>query len=225
MLIEIGRDIVTSKLRLSLDGKSLLTEKADVPPTVSRDHCQIEIDGNVMRLINTDINNYTYVNGQAIEAKIIQPTDCIELGNNHYLVDWEYIEKLLPPVADISALKKVWEDYEQANINLQIDERRFNTLRSITGLITMVAIALSIATGGRSLWYLVLYAVAISASLIFFVKSYRDASKIPQKRQELTRGFLHDYICPHCGHFLGNQPYDILVQNDSCSYCKTKFIH
>ena len=225
MIIEIGRDIVTSKLRLAFDGKTVLTDNADVPPTVSREHCRIEIDESVMRLYNSDINNYTYVNGQAVEAKTIQPTDSIELGSSRYPLEWKYVEKLLPPVADIRSLKKVWEDYEQANINLQIDERRFNTLRSVTGLITMVAIALSIATGGKSPWYLALYGVAIAASLLFFVKAYRDASKMPQKRQELTKAFMRDYICPHCGHFLGNQPYDILVQNDCCPYCKTKFIH
>lgn len=225
MIIEIGRDSATSKLRLTLDGKTVLSEKADVPLSVSRKHCQIEIEGNVLRLHNLNINNYSYVNGQAVESKTIQPTDRIELSNSYYPLEWTDVEKLLPPVADIRTLNKVWEDYEQANINLQIDERRFNTLRSVTGLITMVAIALSIATGGRSPWYLALYAVAISASLIFFVKAFRDAAKIPMKRQELTKRFQRDYICPHCGHFLGNQPYEIVAQNDSCPYCKSKFIH
>lgn len=225
MKIQIGRDLVTSKLRLTLDDKSVLTEKADVPPSVSREHCQIEMEDNIIRLRNLDINNYTYVNGQAVEAKVIQSTDKIELSSSHYLLNWEEVEKLLPPVADIRPLKEVWEEYEQRNIDLQIDERRFNTLRSITGLITMIAIALSIATGGRSPWYLVLYGVAITASLIFFVKAYRDAAKIPQQRQELTKKFQREYVCPHCGHFLGNQSYDILAQNTNCPYCKAQFIH
>jgi pSer/pThr/pTyr-binding forkhead associated (FHA) protein/DNA-directed RNA polymerase subunit RPC12/RpoP len=225
MKIQIGRDLVTSKLRLTLDDKSVLTEKSDVPPSVSREHCQIEMEDNIIRLRNLDINNYTYVNGQAVEAKVIQSTDKIELGSSHYLLNWEEVEKLLPPVADIRPLKEVWEEYEQRNIDLQIDERRFNTLRSITGLITMIAIALSIATGGRSPWYLVLYGVAITASLIFFVKAYRDAAKIPQQRQELTKKFQREYVCPQCGHFMGNQSYDILAQNTNCPYCKTQFIH
>ena len=225
MKIQIGRDIVTSKLRLTLDDKSILTEKADVPASVSREHCQIEMEGDVIKLRNLDINNYTYVNGQAIEVKTIQKSDQIALGIDRYPFDWNCFESLLPPEADIRPLKAVWDSYEQQNIDLQIDERKFNTLRSITGLITMIAIALSIATGGRSPWYLVLYGVAITASLIFFVKAYRDAAKIPQKRQELTKKFQHDYTCPHCGRFLGNQSYDILSQNTCCPYCKTKFIH
>lgn len=225
MKIQIGRDLSTSKLRLTNGEKSVLTDRADVPLTVSPEHCEIDVEDNCIKLRNLDINNYTYVNGQAVEAKTIQKTDKVELGTDRYPFDWKSLDGILPPMADIRPLRNVWDSYEQQNIDLQIDERRFNTLRSITGLITMVAIALSIATGGRSPWYLLLYGVAITASLIFFVKAYRDAAKIPQKRQELTKKFQHDYVCPHCGRFLGNQSYDILTQNTCCPYCKTKFIH
>lgn len=225
MKIQIGRDLSTSKLRLTNGEQSVLTDRADVPSTVSPEHCEIDVEDNCIKLRNLDINNYTYVNGQAVEAKTIQKTDKVELGSDHYLFDWKSLDGVLPPMADIRPLRNVWDSYEQQNIGLQIDERRFNTLRSITGLITMVAIALSIATGGRSPWYLLLYGVAITASLVFFVKAYRDAAKIPQKRQELTKKFQHDYVCPHCGRFLGNQFYDILTQNPCCPYCKTKFIH
>ena len=225
MKIQIGRDLSTSKLRLTNGEKSVLTDRADVPSTVSPEHCEIDVEDNCIKLRTLDINNYTYVNGQAVEAKTIQKTDKVELGSDHYPFDWKSLDGVLPPMADIRPLRNVWESYEQQNIGLQIDERRFNTLRSITGLITMVAIALSIATGGRSPWYLLLYGVAITASLVFFVKAYRDAAKIPQKRQELTKKFQHDYVCPHCGRFLGNQSYDILTQNACCPYCKTKFIH
>ena len=225
MEIRIGRDFVTSKLKLTLGDKSVLTEETDVPLSVSREHCQIEIEGNTIKLKNLDINNYTYVNGQAVEVKTIQKTDKIELGKDRYLFDWKSLNAILPPVADIRPLKEVWEKYEKQSIDLQIDERRFNTLRSVTGLITMIAIALGVLTGGRSIWYVMLYVVAIVVSLIFFIKAFRDASKIPQRRQELNKKFQHDYVCPHCGRFLGNQSYDIVSQNPFCPYCKTKFIH
>lgn len=225
MKIQVGRDQATSKLRLTYGEKSVLTDSADVPPTVSPEHCEIDVEDNYFRLRNLNIDNYTYVNGQAVEAKTIQKTDKVELGPDRYPFDWKGLDGILPPIADIRPLKEVWDNYEKQNIDLQIDERRFNTLRSITGLITMVAIALSIATGGRSPWYLLLYGVAITASLVFFVKAYRDAAKIPQQRQELTKRFQRDYVCPHCGRFLGNQSYYILAQNTCCPYCKTKFIH
>jgi uncharacterized paraquat-inducible protein A len=89
----------------------------------------------------------------------------------------------------------------------------------------MAAIALSVMTGRQSLWYVVLYAIAILVSLAFTVKAYRDASKVPQKQQDLNQRFQNEYVCPHCHRFLGNQSYAILEQNGTCSYCKAKFIH
>lgn len=223
MEILIGRDTATHQLRLTAGEKSVLYGQADVPSSVLQQHCLIEADGDSLRLKNLNINAYTYVNGRAVEAKAVTRNDSIELGTDRYPLNWNALSPFLP--ADIRSLQVVWDNYEQQNIALQISERKFNTLRSATGLITMIAIALGIFTGGRSTWYIALYALAIITSLLFFVKAYVDSAKIPQKRQDLTRQFQHDYVCPQCGHFLGNQPYHILVQNDHCPKCKTQFIH
>lgn len=224
MDIIIGRNDSDGRLLLTVDGNDqLVATPGSVPPSVGTTHCTLTINNGQMRLKNLDVNNYTYINGQSIESKAVTKDDQITLGTDGYLLDWNLLSAYLP--TDIRPLKKVWEDFEQQNIRLQITERKFNTLRSMTGLITMIAIALSIATGGRSVWYIVLYGLAIIISLIFFVKAYRDASKMPQKRQELNKNFQHDYACPNCGHFMGNQSYDILTQNGCCPYCKKQFIH
>lgn len=225
-IIIIGRDPATGKLLLSYEGKTGgYGEVGSVPSSVSPQHCRLEFTNGIIRLKNIDINNYTYVNGQAVETKTISRQDLIELGEDRYPLDWQAVDAVIPPEADIRPLQEVWSEYDRQNIKLQIDERRFNTLRSATGLITMIAIALSIMTGGRSIWYIVLYVLAILASLLFTIKAYRDSSKVPQLRNELNRQFQHDYICPKCGHFLGNQSYDVLTQNHQCPYCRVKFIH
>lgn len=222
--IIIGRDSNTGQLLLSGVGKSG-TYGNNVPQDICEQHCRLDFSQNIIRLKNLDINNDTFVNGVAVEAKTITRKDRIELGASRFPLSWDAIDAIIPPEADIQPLQEVWNEYEQQNVKLQIDERKFNTLRSATGLITMVAIALSIATGGKSAWYMFLYALAIIASVIFFIKAYRDSSKIPQKRQDLSYQFQHDYVCPHCGRFLGNQPFHILAQNDHCPYCRVKFIH
>ena len=225
MEILIGRDPKTSRLQLESGKKRVLCDVGSIPLSICADHCKLIVTGNNIKLQNLNINAYTYVNGIAVEKKTVNRQDEITLGTERYPLDWRLLDEFIPPVADIQRLEYVWNDYENQNINLQIAERKFNTLRSATGLITMAAIALSIATGGKSVWYLILYALAITISLIFFVKAYLDSSKIPQKRQQLNRQFQRDYICPHCGHFLGNQSYEILTQNSHCPYCKAKFIH
>ena len=225
MEILIGRDKDTGKMKLRAKGKTVLYGTKRLPETVLEEHIKLTVEDDTIRLENLNLNAYTYVNGQAVEKKTITRQQAIELGSNRYPFDWHALDELIPPETDIRPLKAIWDEYEHQNISLQIAERRFNTLRSMTGLITMAAIALSFATGGRGRWYIILYGIAIAVSLIFFIKSFIDSSKIPQKRQELGRNFQRNYTCPHCGHFLGNQSYDILAQNDHCPYCKTKFIH
>lgn len=225
MEILIGRDKDTGKLKIKAGGKAMLYGTKRLPDSVLEEHVKLKVEDDNIRLENLNLNAYTYVNGQAVEKKAVTRQHTIELGRDHYPFDWHSLDELIPPEADIRPLKFIWEEYESQNISLQIAERRFNTLRSMTGLITMAAIALSVTTGEKNKWYIILYGIAIVFSLIFFVKSFIDSSKIPQKRQELGRNFQRSYTCPNCGHFLGNQSYDILEQNDRCPYCKTKFIH
>ena len=222
--IIIGRDANTGQLLLSGGGKSG-TYGNNVPQDISEQHCRMDFNKENIRLKNLDINNFTYVNGLAVESKTITRKDKIELGSCRFPLPWEAIDAIIPPEADIRPLQEVWNEYERQNVKLQVDERKFNALRSATGLITMVAIALSIATGGRSAWYMLLYALAIIISIVFFVKAYRDSSKTPQKRQELNHQFQHDYVCPHCGRIKKKQTYHVLTQNTQCPYCRVKFIH
>ena len=225
MEILIGRDDKTGRMKLTAEGRSVLFGTQRLPESVLAEHLKLTVEDDTIRLKNLNINAYTYVNGQAVERKTITKQHTIEIGKDHIPFDWRALDEFITPEADIRPLEAVWNDFESRNISLQIAERKFNTLRSTTGLITMVAIALSIATGGKSHWYILLYGVAIVVSVIFFVKSYLDSSKVPQKRQDMNKVFQREYVCPHCGHFLGNQSYDILVQNDHCPYCKAKFIH
>ncbi len=225
MEILIGRDENSGRMKLTAEGRSVLYGTDRLPDSVLAEHIKLTIDNDTIRLKNLNINAYTFVNGQAVENKTISKQHQIELGSDRIPFDWRALDEFIPAEVDIHPLQAIWNKFENENIALQIAERKFNTLRSTTGIITMAAIALSIATGGKSQWYFLLYGFAIVVSVVFFVKAYRDSSKMPQKRQELNRAFQRDYVCPHCGHFMGNQSYEILTQNSHCPYCKAKFIH
>ena len=226
MMVLIGRDLGTSRLVMKVNGQPVwYSQKTDVPSSVSPNHCTIEQTGNVIRLKNIDLNYDTFVNGQPVQTKTVSQSDKIELGSDHYPLDWNTIHQVIPPVVNIRHLQKVWNEYDEHRLDQQIADRRFNSLRSATGIITMAAIALSMMLGRQSFWYIILYAVAILVSLVLTIKAYRDATAVPQKMQKLSKQFQKDYVCPHCHRFLGNQSYDLLEQNTCCPYCKTKFVH
>lgn len=223
--IIIGRDPETAQLRIEADGKTVRSGAAgSVPKSVSRRHCSMTVDDSGRMVVeNLNEENETFVNGRSVESKAVTDGDRIELGNGRYVLDWKTVRSIVPVVADIRPLKKIWDEYSERRLEQQIKERKFGTLRSATGLITMVAIALSLFTGRDSTIYLILYGAAIVISFAFTVKAYRESANTPRRMQELNDKFQREYVCPKCGHFLGMQAYDVLKQSDACPYCRVKF--
>ena len=224
MDIIIGRDAQTRQLNVVKDGVSKKYGQAgSVPMDVSRQHFSLSpVGSSKWQIKNLNDKNVTFVNGIAVESKVISESDKVELGNSHYLFQWKALEEPKEETADIRSLKKVWEKYDKDNLELDIAERKFNAARSATGIITMLAIACSLILG-HSFIYIMLYALAIGISVVFTVQAYKKSSEVPQLRREIKSRFQQDYVCPKCGHFLGYQEYSILTQSDACPYCKTKY--
>lgn len=219
--IIIGRDGQTGKLRLTVGKQSSTFGEANsVPRSVSQEHVRLTIgdDGSLV-LTNLNIENDTYVNHRGIERKRIVESDRIQLGNEHYRLSWDMLKPFIPKLADISPLEQVWKDYQQQRLNMQIRERRFNTLRSATGLITMFAVVLGAFTGRDHPLFMTLYVAAAVISLAFFFFAYRASSKIPLQQNQLTEETKHRYKCPACGALLTLQDYDMLRQTKGCPHC------
>jgi hypothetical protein len=226
MEIIIGRDKQTSKLRMSVGQQAkLFGANGSVPLSVSREHLSLTINPDcTYNAKNLNAQNSTFVNGVSIEKLSVTEKDSVEMGADHYPLDWSYVRELQPKIADISHLQEVWDEYNKNELDLTVKERRANALRSGTGLLTMGAIAVGFILGKEQAGaiYMVLYGVAILISALFFIKSLVDAGKIPQQRQKQKEKFQHDYTCPNCGRFL-SQPYDQIRLMDNCPYCKVMF--
>ena len=91
MEIIIGRDQQTRRLSVVKDGNSKLCGQPNsVPMDVSRHHISLQPAGNGRwQIKNLNERNVTFVNGIAVESKTISESDKIELGNSHYLFNWE----------------------------------------------------------------------------------------------------------------------------------------
>ena len=223
----IGRDPQTSQLKVVCGQQSIrLGNPGDVPMTVSRQHCLLTVDNGHYTIKNLKPQNFTFVNSVPIAQKSVKKSDSVTLGSEKYHIDLaailKAIKQVAPKTGDIRPLQALWEEHEQHSLDQVIAERRFNALRSATGLITMTAIILAL-TVGRNVWYILLYCVAVFASLFFTIKAYRDSTNVPTKRKEQEKEFRSKYVCPNCGHHF-SMPYDELSQYDACPYCMAKFI-
>ncbi|MBQ8675739.1 MAG: FHA domain-containing protein [Bacteroidaceae bacterium] len=235
----IGREHGTNRLVMTMAGKVIpLSPSGIVPNTVSSKHCQLRVDGGQWTLTNIKSALYTYVDGIQIESKRIQPTCHVELGVDHFAVDMskvrQAIDQAAPPTYSIRPLKRVWENYHNTQIRMQLDEKKKNVNRMLTGVLSPISMILFILPYVMKVempeWVNVLRLVIASLmalmSLYFFIQSRRGLKDdIILRMDRLNEDFRSKYRCPNpnCKHFFGNQPYDIIEEMPQCPYCKCQF--
>lgn len=224
MEIIIGRDQNTRQLNVVKDGNSkLYGQPHSVPMDVSRHHISLQPVGNgKWQIKNLNEQNVTFVNGIAVESKTISESDKIELGNSHYLFSWSALEEPKVETVDIRQLKRVWDEYNSANIEIRKRQKNIGLLASIPIGITMLGGLLSgVAPDDLKPFAYVFTVIALIVMLYGFYRRFTDNSI--EEQEEIKKTFQRRYTCPKCGHFMGFQDYDILTQSDACPYCKTKY--
>lgn len=223
MEIIIGRNQQTRQLNIIKDGvERAYGQPNSVPTDVSRHHLSLQPTGAGKWIVkNMNERNVTFVNGIAIESKTISESDKIELGNSHYLFHWDALQEKVE-TADIRQLKRVWDEYNSANIEIKKRQKNIGLLSSIPIGITMLGGLLSgIAPDDLKPYAYVFTAIALIVMLYGFYRRFTDNSI--EEQEEIKKTFQRKYVCPKCGHFMGFQDYDILTQSDACPYCKTKY--
>lgn len=225
MEVTIGRDYKSRRLTVVRDGKvQLVGQPGSVPMDVSKQHATFtQQKDDTWELRNLNALNVTFVNGLAVEKKTVSDTDKIELGSSHYLVSWEIIKGPKVETVDVRPLKRVWEEYNNANIEIRKRQKNNGLLASVPMLFTISGTAVTAlipeAYRAYSLGFTI---VALLIMAYGFYKRYTDNSI--DEQEELKQQFQKRYTCPKCGHFMGHESYDILIQNESCRFCKAKFI-
>lgn len=233
MELIIGRESGASRLRISVNSQDHFLGNANsVPKSVSRQHCKLVTDGKGNCVIyNSKPENVTYVNGVQVDTKHIAMKDRIELGTDRYYLNIEAILKALdgtvPKSYSIRHLQKVWDDFHDAKLQIQIKEKKSAAIRSITGVFSMSAIFCGFIPGIADIPALrvVLYSAGLLLAVYFFVVTYRSSSELPKYLDNMDKKFHQDYVCPNpeCHHFMGYQQYDDIKKTPGCPYCKSKY--
>lgn len=223
MEIIIGRDQQTRQLNI-VKGESTRRygPKESVPMDVSRHHISLQqIDGGKWKICNLNERNVTFVNGLAIESKTVTENDKVELGNSRYLFSWSALQEPKVETVDIRPLEKIWYWYETTQLEMKESERKTQNIQRLVGILSSCGILFMFVEGFGSMRY-VLVGLSVLIALFFFLRGFSPNSSLNIKLNDLSKEFRKKYVCPKCGHYM-RDPYDVLVQNDVCPYCKTKY--
>lgn len=224
MEIIIGRDAQTRRLAIQKGSKMLYYGQVNsVPMDVSRHHLSLTPCGDgKWKIKNLNELNVTFVNGVAVESKTITASDKVELGNSHYLFNWVTVQEPKVETIDIRPLKHVWNEYNQRNIDIRVRQKNTGLLSSIPIGFTMLGgLIAGVASDEIKPYAYVFTVIALIVMAYGLYRRFTDDSIGEQ--EEIKKDFQRRYICPKCGHFMGFTDYDILSQNQCCTYCKTKY--
>jgi len=227
MEVIIGRDQHSRRLTVIRDGKTQMTGQPNsVPMDVSRQHASFRLlNKSTWEITNLNPRNMTFVNGMQVEKKVIYETDKVELGASHYLVDWNVVRGPKVDYVDIRPLKSVWEEFNQANIDIRKRQKNNGLLASVPMGFTMLGGVIGIIPDLNPMIKQGAGFLAVIAFLILIYGLYkRFTDNSIEEQEEIKKWFQQSYTCPKCKHFMGNEPYDVLIQNEGCRYCKAKFI-
>lgn len=229
MEILIGRENTNlRRLQLSVgEVVKLYGETGSVPKSVSRRHCKLIVSGERYMIESLIDGNSVYVNGKEVVSKYLKKGDKVQLGEDHYELDWEVIMDLCLNALNgysLSHLKLIWERYDKEKLNMQINTSRFNAISSIPMILSFGSGALSAmpSLAGSASVFRIIAGVLL---VLFVIIRIVNSSKLPLKQRELEQWFHQNYVCPNpkCRRFLGNQPFEDLVKNVGCPNCKSKY--
>lgn len=199
-------------------------------PDVSRFHaCLIKHPGTESWMLE-DLNstNGTYVNDIQICKKIIKPDDYIRFGKKCHFSLLQMQQATNNYSEGFAALKLVYENYMNEKVRVQSSNQfKIRIFQSLPlALPGLIGVVIGFSGKGSPLLFGLSLSVAVCAPVAGIYLGARQSAQIPLKLQALNDQFKIDYVCPKCGTFLGEIPWESLRNRKQCpvSSCKAKWI-
>lgn len=126
------------------------------------------------------------------------------------------------PIYNIIHLKRIYEDYENTNMEMAKKQHKLNLMRTGLGLCTMCTMPLLWVIGP---WAYILMGVGFLGNLYSFVGMKNSDS--PEERKQRTEEFENSWVCPNpeCNRSLPAKNYTMLKRNHKCCpYCKCNYV-
>ena len=208
-------------------GKATDNEVVADHPHVSRHHARLTRDQEG-RLLLEDLGstNCTFVNDAQVLRKYVVPTDRVRLGDASEWLVSEILKYNNDYSAEFELLKRVYDDYVDAKVKIQ-SANQFKTrlLQSLPFAIPgIVGVIVGFLGKGSMTWFSVSLLITVCAPMIGIYLGAKQSARTPAQLQALANQFKIDYVCPKCGTFLGEVPWESLRNRKQCPACKAKWV-
>ena len=214
--------------------------------SVSRKHFElIQIDASHWRIRDVGSRYGTMVNGLPVVETVVGPDDPIIMGDFETTVRKLIGQKTSPLVVgqipgnknvgiptdliSVRPLEKVYNDYQDKLKALAIKKGKANVMRMLP-LQLVMPLALGLTgilipddqTG--SLIKGLVMVVVMGLTVVMSLRVMSISTHQIDEQFELNKQFQIDYVCPKCKNFFGAaKPYQALVNQGQCPYCKSRF--
>ena len=208
-------------------GKATDNEVVADHPHVSRHHARLTRDQEG-RLLLEDLGstNGTFVNDAQVLRKYVVPTDRVRLGDASEWLVSEILKYNNDYSAEFELLKRVYDDYVDAKVKIQ-SANQFKTrlLQSLPFAIPgIVGVIVGFLGKGSMTWFSVSLLITVCAPMIGIYLGAKQSARTPAQLQALANQFKINYVCPKCGTFLGEVPWESLRNRKQCPACKAKWV-
>lgn len=212
--------MITIKIGKAPDNDMVIDE-----PYISRYHAQLTINADGEYYIeDLDSGNGTFVNDRQIHRKKVSIHDKIILGEKYELSLQNILNSRNNYKEEFDSLKSVYEKYQAEKVRIQ-STNQFKTriLQSLPfALPGIIGVTLGInGVANKNILYISLL-ITIIAPVCGVIMGARQSAKTPGQLQALADNFKIRYVCPKCGTFLGEIPWQSLKNRGKCpnSSCK-----
>lgn len=198
-------------------------------PQVSRHHALLtEEENGDLILEDMGSTNGTFVNNVQIVKKKVLPGDKVTFGTQYTVQVVDILKSDNDYSEEFARLKKVYDVYIAEKIRIQ-SSNQFKTrlFQSLPfAVIGVGGIVISFLGHTNKMLFIFSFILAVCAPTLGIYFGARQAAKIPAQLQNLANQFKIDYVCPKCGTFLGEIPWESLGNKKQCpiSSCKAKWV-
>ena len=198
-------------------------------PEISRYHAVLMRDENdTLYLEDLLTPNGSFVNDNQVMVKKLSLNDKLAFGTNFTINLSDLLHGFDEYGDDFYLLKDVYNKYVKEKIRIQsrnqFKTRIFQTLPF--ALIGIFGMLMSLLGQTNHFLFVLSCVLAVCAPVTGIYLGARQAAKIPALLQNLANQFKIDYVCPKCGAFLGEIPWESLLNKKQCPVvtCRAKWI-